>query len=85
MECVPPRGHPEPSVSWKKGSVRVKEEEGRITVRAEALLGTQSGARRGRALMSLGMCLKGGRPECKGHGGQGIMSWGDKVDLGLVD
>lgn len=34
MECVPPRGHPEPSVSWKKGSAPVKEEEGRITVRA---------------------------------------------------
>lgn len=43
MECVPPRGHPEPLVSWKKGSARVKEEEGRITVRAETLLGTQSG------------------------------------------
>lgn len=40
MECVPPRGHPEPLVSWKKGSARVKEEEGRITVRAETLLGT---------------------------------------------
>lgn len=34
MECIPPRGHPEPLVSWKKGSARVKEEEGRITVRA---------------------------------------------------
>lgn len=33
MECIPPRGHPEPLVSWKKGSARVKEEEGRITVR----------------------------------------------------
>lgn len=39
MECVPPRGHPEPSVSWKKGSARVKEEEGRITVRAGYTLG----------------------------------------------
>lgn len=45
MECVPPRGHPEPSVSWKKGSVRVKEEEGRITVRAGHTLGIQSPAR----------------------------------------
>lgn len=33
MECVPPRGHPEPSVTWKKDSARLKEEEGRITVR----------------------------------------------------
>ncbi|NXQ49019.1 ROBO2 protein, partial [Catharus fuscescens] len=22
LECVPPRGHPEPSVSWKKNGVR---------------------------------------------------------------
>lgn len=32
MECVPPRGHPEPLVTWKKDSARLKEEEGRITV-----------------------------------------------------
>ncbi|ELK09792.1 Roundabout like protein 3 [Pteropus alecto] len=38
MECVPPRGHPEPSVSWKKGSARVKEEEGRITIRGGKLM-----------------------------------------------
>lgn len=39
MECVPPRGHPEPSVSWKKDSARLKEEEGRITVRRGAMAG----------------------------------------------
>ncbi|XP_008575554.1 PREDICTED: roundabout homolog 3 [Galeopterus variegatus] len=38
MECVPPRGHPEPSVSWKKDSARVKEEEGRITIRGGKLM-----------------------------------------------
>ncbi|XP_076968683.1 roundabout homolog 3 [Tamandua tetradactyla] len=38
LECVPPRGHPEPSVSWKKDSARVKEEEGRITIRGGKLM-----------------------------------------------
>ncbi|XP_022369047.1 roundabout homolog 3 [Enhydra lutris kenyoni] len=38
MECVPPRGHPEPSVSWKKDGARLKEEEGRITIRGGKLM-----------------------------------------------
>ncbi|XP_054448733.1 roundabout homolog 3 [Pteronotus mesoamericanus] len=38
MECVPPRGHPEPTVSWKKGGAPVKEEEGRITIRGGKLM-----------------------------------------------
>uniref|UniRef100_A0A8C0KAK1 Roundabout homolog 3 n=1 Tax=Canis lupus dingo TaxID=286419 RepID=A0A8C0KAK1_CANLU len=38
MECVPPRGHPEPSVSWKKDSARLREEEGRITIRGGKLM-----------------------------------------------
>ncbi|XP_004874532.1 roundabout homolog 3 [Heterocephalus glaber] len=38
MECVPPRGHPEPSVTWKKDSARLKEEEGRITIRGGKLM-----------------------------------------------
>ncbi|VFV36407.1 roundabout homolog 3 [Lynx pardinus] len=38
MECVPPRGHPEPSVSWRKDSARLKEEEGRITIRGGKLM-----------------------------------------------
>ncbi|XP_040111729.1 roundabout homolog 3 [Oryx dammah] len=38
MECVPPRGHPEPSVLWKKDGVRLKEEEGRITIRGGKLM-----------------------------------------------
>uniref|UniRef100_A0A4X2LYF7 Roundabout guidance receptor 3 n=1 Tax=Vombatus ursinus TaxID=29139 RepID=A0A4X2LYF7_VOMUR len=38
LECVPPRGHPEPSVSWKKDSLRLKEQEGRITIRGGKLM-----------------------------------------------
>lgn len=33
MECVPPRGHPEPTISWKKNNVRISDKEERITVR----------------------------------------------------
>ena len=32
MECIPPRGHPEPTISWKKNNVRVNDKEERITV-----------------------------------------------------
>ncbi|KAF2977488.1 hypothetical protein EK904_011207, partial [Melospiza melodia maxima] len=32
LECVPPRGHPEPSVSWKKNGVRVSDKDERLTV-----------------------------------------------------
>ncbi|KAM7051740.1 roundabout homolog 3 [Molossus nigricans] len=38
MECVPPRGHPEPAVSWRRGGAPVKEEEGRITIRGGKLM-----------------------------------------------
>uniref|UniRef100_A0A5F8GVX2 Ig-like domain-containing protein n=1 Tax=Monodelphis domestica TaxID=13616 RepID=A0A5F8GVX2_MONDO len=38
LECVPPKGHPEPSVSWKKGNLRLKEQEGRITIRGGKLM-----------------------------------------------
>ncbi|KAM9033912.1 roundabout homolog 3 [Sarcophilus harrisii] len=38
LECVPPRGHPEPSVSWKKDNLRLKEQEGRITIRGGKLM-----------------------------------------------
>nr|XP_031299304.1 roundabout homolog 3 isoform X4 [Camelus dromedarius] len=38
MECVAPRGHPEPSLSWKKDGARLKEEEGRITIRGGKLM-----------------------------------------------
>lgn len=32
LECVPPRGHPEPTVSWKRNNVRVSTKDDRITV-----------------------------------------------------
>nr|XP_038937336.1 roundabout homolog 3 isoform X7 [Rattus norvegicus]XP_038937337.1 roundabout homolog 3 isoform X7 [Rattus norvegicus] len=38
MECVPPKGHPEPLVTWKKGNTKLKEEEGRITIRGGKLM-----------------------------------------------
>ncbi|XP_006867741.1 PREDICTED: roundabout homolog 3 [Chrysochloris asiatica] len=38
MECVPPRGHPEPLVFWKKNSARIKEEVGRIAIRGGKLM-----------------------------------------------
>lgn len=32
MECIPPRGHPEPTISWKKNSIRISDKDERITV-----------------------------------------------------
>lgn len=32
LECVPPRGHPEPTVSWKRNNVRVSTKDERISV-----------------------------------------------------
>lgn len=32
MECQPPRGHPEPTISWKKDGVNVDDRDERITV-----------------------------------------------------
>jgi len=32
LECVPPRGHPEPSVSWKRNNVRLGTKDERISV-----------------------------------------------------
>lgn len=33
LECVPPRGHPEPTVSWKKNGAQLNDKDERITVR----------------------------------------------------
>lgn len=32
MECIPPRGHPEPTISWKRNNMRVNDRDERITV-----------------------------------------------------
>ncbi|XP_057694234.1 roundabout homolog 2-like [Corythoichthys intestinalis] len=38
LECVPPRGHPEPVVSWKRNNVRVNTKDERISVRGGKLM-----------------------------------------------
>ncbi|XP_049582637.1 roundabout homolog 2 isoform X1 [Syngnathus scovelli] len=38
LECVPPRGHPEPLVSWKRNNVRVNAKDERISVRGGKLM-----------------------------------------------
>lgn len=38
LDCVPPRGHPEPTVSWKRNNVRVSDKDGRISMRGGKLI-----------------------------------------------
>ncbi|XP_043532778.1 roundabout homolog 3 isoform X5 [Chiloscyllium plagiosum] len=38
MECLPPRGHPEPTISWKKNNVLVNDKDERITIRGGKLM-----------------------------------------------
>nr|XP_023690597.1 roundabout homolog 3 isoform X2 [Paramormyrops kingsleyae] len=38
MECIPPRGHPEPTISWKRNNVRVNDKDERITIRGGKLM-----------------------------------------------
>ncbi|XP_073342149.1 roundabout homolog 2 [Pagrus major] len=38
LECVPPRGHPEPTVSWKRNNVRVSTKDDRIAMRGGKLM-----------------------------------------------
>lgn len=33
LECQPPRGHPEPTISWRKDRVHIDDRDERITVR----------------------------------------------------
>lgn len=32
LECQPPRGHPEPTISWKKDGINIDDRDERITV-----------------------------------------------------
>lgn len=36
MECQPPRGHPEPTISWKKDGSPLDDKDERITVSTES-------------------------------------------------
>ncbi|NWW99038.1 ROBO2 protein, partial [Caloenas nicobarica] len=38
LECVPPRGHPEPSVSWKKDGAWLSSKDERLTIRGGKLM-----------------------------------------------
>ncbi|KAG7252814.1 hypothetical protein CRUP_015100, partial [Coryphaenoides rupestris] len=38
LECVPPRGHPEPTVSWKRNNARIAAKDQRISMRGGKLM-----------------------------------------------
>ncbi|XP_075908936.1 roundabout homolog 2-like isoform X6 [Petromyzon marinus] len=38
MECLPPRGHPEPTVSWKRNGVALTDKDERVTIRGGKLM-----------------------------------------------
>ncbi|MGH0129896.1 UNVERIFIED_CONTAM: hypothetical protein FKN15_029238 [Acipenser sinensis] len=42
MECLPPRGHPEPTISWKKDGVPIDDRDERITIRGGKLMITNA-------------------------------------------
>ncbi|KAK3531873.1 hypothetical protein QTP70_033954, partial [Hemibagrus guttatus] len=42
LECVPPRGHPEPTTYWKKDKVRIDDKDDRIKIRGGKLMITNT-------------------------------------------
>ncbi|KAM9732764.1 roundabout homolog 1 isoform 8-T8 [Menidia menidia] len=42
LECQPPRGHPEPTISWKKDSTNIDDRDERITTRGGKLMITNA-------------------------------------------
>nr|XP_061797585.1 roundabout homolog 1-like [Nerophis lumbriciformis] len=42
LECQPPRGHPEPTISWKKDGLNIDDRDERITIRSGKLMITNA-------------------------------------------
>ncbi|KAJ7995848.1 hypothetical protein DPEC_G00230970 [Dallia pectoralis] len=42
LECQPPRGHPEPTISWKKDGTNINDRDERITIRGGKLMITNA-------------------------------------------
>ncbi|XP_061904069.1 roundabout homolog 1-like isoform X1 [Entelurus aequoreus] len=42
LECQPPRGHPEPTISWRKNGLNLNDREERITIRSGKLMITNT-------------------------------------------
>uniref|UniRef100_A0A3Q3EDZ7 Roundabout, axon guidance receptor, homolog 1 (Drosophila) n=1 Tax=Labrus bergylta TaxID=56723 RepID=A0A3Q3EDZ7_9LABR len=42
LECQPPRGHPEPTISWKKDGVNIDDRDERVTIRGGKLMITNA-------------------------------------------
>uniref|UniRef100_A0A673Z733 Roundabout guidance receptor 1 n=1 Tax=Salmo trutta TaxID=8032 RepID=A0A673Z733_SALTR len=42
LECQPPRGHPEPTISWRKDGTNIKDRDERVTIRGGKLMITNA-------------------------------------------